>query len=87
MLKDIVKQQSEGMRALATSGVIGLHMVSGPLVGAAIGIGLDIWLNISPWGKLTFLFIGICAGYLNVWRDMKELARKQKKASDNLAKE
>ena len=43
-LKDIFKQQSKGMESLATTGTIGMHMVSGPLVGFAIGYGLDAWL-------------------------------------------
>lgn len=74
--KDILKQQQTGMEALATTGVIGLHLVSGPLVGFAIGYGLDYWLGISPWGKLLFLFIGIAAGFLNVYRDTRHLLRK-----------
>lgn len=74
--KDILKQQQTGMEALATTGVIGLHLVSGPLVGFAIGYGLDYWLGISPWCKLLFLFIGIAAGFLNVYRDTRHLLRK-----------
>lgn len=74
--KDILKQQQSGMEALATTGVIGLHLVSGPLVGFAIGYGLDYWLGITPWGKLIFLFIGIVAGFLNVYRDTRHLLKK-----------
>lgn len=74
--KDILKQQQTGMEALATTGVIGLHLVSGPLVGFAIGYGLDYWLGTSPWGKLIFLFIGIAAGFLNVYRDTRHLLHK-----------
>lgn len=78
-VKDIFGQQREGMRALATNGVIGLHFVSGPLVGAAIGFGLDWWLNAGNWLILTFLFIGIGAGFLNVWRDTRALLGKMEK--------
>lgn len=77
--KDFMSAQSDGMRAMATSGVIGLHLVSGPLVGFAIGYALDAWLDTSPWCKLVFLFIGIGAGFLNVWRDTQELLRKLEK--------
>ena len=62
-LKDIFKQQSKGMESLATTGTIGMHMVSGPLVGFAIGYGLDAWLETGPWLKLVFLVIGIIAGF------------------------
>lgn len=54
-------------------GVIGLHMVSGPLVGVAIGYGLDVWLETGPWCKLIFLLVGIGAGFLNVYRDSRRL--------------
>ena len=74
--KDFLKQQQSGLEAMANTGVIGLHLVSGPAVGFAIGYGIDYWLHTSPWGKLIFLFIGIAAGFLNVYRDTKALLRK-----------
>lgn len=72
-------QQRDGMRAMASTGLIGLHMASGPLVGVAIGYGLDAWLLTGPWGKLVFLFIGIGAGFLNVWRDTRQLLRRMER--------
>lgn len=74
--KDFLKQQQTGMEAMANTGVIGLHLVSGPAVGFAIGYGIDHWFGTSPWGKLVFLFIGIAAGFLNVYRDTQALLRK-----------
>ena len=76
LFKDFLKQQQTGMEAMANTGVIGLHLVSGPAVGFAIGYGIDRWLGTNPWGKLIFLFIGIAAGFLNVYRDTKALLRK-----------
>ncbi|MBO4300656.1 MAG: AtpZ/AtpI family protein [Desulfovibrio sp.] len=75
-LGEILRQQKSGLEAMSNVGVIGLHLVSGPIVGFAIGYGLDVWLGISPWGKLIFLFIGIGAGFLNVYRDTQLLLRK-----------
>lgn len=69
-------QQQEGMRAMATSGIIGLHLVSGPLVGFCLGYAVDFFLPVSPWGKLCGLFVGIGAGFLNVFRDTQCLVRK-----------
>lgn len=74
--KDFFGQQRDGMQAMATTGVIGLHLVSGPLVGFAIGYGLDAWLGTSPWCKIGFLLVGIGAGFLNVYRDTQALLRK-----------
>ena len=78
--KDILKQQQTGLEALSSAGVIGLHMVSGPLVGIAIGYGIDHWFGTHPWGKLVFLFIGIGAGFLNVYRDTQWLLKKMSSA-------
>lgn len=74
--KDVLKQQQSGMQALATTGTIGLHLVSGPLVGFAIGYGLDYWLGTAPWCKLAMFFVGIGAGFLNVYRDTQILLNK-----------
>jgi len=76
MFKDILRQQQSGMDAMVGPGIIGFHMVSGPLVGFCIGYGLDYWLNTDPWGKLVFLAIGIVAGFLNVYRDSRRLVKK-----------
>lgn len=75
-MNDFLSSQRDGIRAMANTGVMGLHMVSGPAVGFAIGYGLDIWLGTAPWCGLVFLFVGIGAGFLNVWRDAQSLIRK-----------
>lgn len=80
---DFFAQQREGMSAMAGVGVIGLHMASGPIVGFAIGYGLDLWLPIAPWGKIGFLLLGIGAGFLNVWRDTRVLLQKMDQSSPN----
>lgn len=71
--REILQQQQRGLEFMGSVGVIGLHMVSGPLVGFGIGYGLDYWLDSGPWGKLIFLIIGIGAGFLNVYRDSRQL--------------
>ena len=76
MFKDILRQQQYGMESMAGPGVIGFHLVSGPLVGFCMGYGLDYWLDTGPWGKLVFLLIGIAAGFLNVYRDSRRLLKK-----------
>lgn len=74
--KDIWHTQKQGMEGLASVGVIGMHMVSGPLVGVGIGYFLDWWLGTGPWLKLVFLVIGVGAGFLNVYMDTKGLISK-----------
>lgn len=77
-----LKTKSSTFDTLATAGTIGLHMVSGPMVGFAIGYGLDYWLGTSPWFKLIFLLIGIGAGFLNVYEDSKRLLRRMQADDD-----
>ena len=45
-------------------------------MGVAIGFGLDSWLGTGPWMKIIFLFVGIGAGFLNVYRDSRRLLQK-----------
>ena len=73
IFRDFLSQQQAGMSALASAGVIGLHMVSGPLVGFGLGYALDWFFGCHPWGKIIFLIVGIGAGFLNVYRDTKIL--------------
>lgn len=82
---ELARQQRDGMAAMATVGVIGLHLVSGPLVGFAIGYALDLWLGLT-WCKLTCLLVGIGAGFLNVWRDTRELLQKMEKETTTRTK-
>ncbi|MDR0816063.1 MAG: AtpZ/AtpI family protein [Desulfovibrio sp.] len=86
MFKDFLQQQKDGMEAMAGLGVIGLHLVSGPLVGVCIGYGLDYWLGSGHWCKLFFLLVGIVAGFLNVYRDTRRLLKKMAAQDAHTAK-
>jgi ATP synthase protein I len=54
-----------GTSAVAFGMRIGLELVA---VGVAIGLGLDRWLGIRPWGMLAGFFLGVAAGMVNVYR-------------------
>ncbi len=47
---------------------IGTELVAGVVVGVAIGLGLDYWLETRPWFMILFFFLGAGAGMLNVYR-------------------
>lgn len=74
--RDFLKVQKQGLQGMTSVGVIGLHMVSGPLVGVVIGYFLDKWLGTGPWLKLVFLVVGIGAGFLNVYVDTSRLVKR-----------
>jgi ATP synthase protein I len=44
------------------------ELVAGVVVGAGLGLLVDHWLGISPWGLILFLMLGFAAGVLNVAR-------------------
>ena len=66
------------INSLSHAGTIGLHMVSGIVVGTLIGWGLDSWLETSPWLTGIFMILGIVAGFKNVYVDTKRLIARQK---------
>lgn len=70
------------LNALSQAGTIGLHLVSGIVVGAAIGYGLDRWFETSPTCLLIFMFVGIVAGFKNVYVDTKRLLAAQKREDE-----
>jgi ATP synthase protein I len=62
-----------GDRATTASGYarglrLSSELVAGVVVGAGLGLLLDHWLGISPWGLIVFLLLGFAAGVLNVVR-------------------
>ena len=60
---------------LGTASTMGLHMVSGPVVGGGLGWLVDHWLGSWPVGSGIGLLLGMAAGFRNVWIDARYLAR------------
>ena len=58
-------------------GTIGLHLVSGIIVGTFIGYMLDNYLKTSPWFTIIFFFLGIIAGFYNMYKDAKRYIEKE----------
>lgn len=68
---------------MGTVGTIGLHMVSHPAVGAVAGYFLDDWLGTKPWMFITFLILGVIAGFRAVYADTKKVMRNQDKEDND----
>ena len=45
---------------------LGTELVAAGVVGTIIGFILDNWFGTKPWFIITFFFIGVIAGMLNV---------------------
>ena len=80
-----VKKQQWNLRegglldAAGRASVLGLHLVSGMIVGGAIGDFLDKWLGTGPWLKCVFFALGLGAGVRNLYLDAKLLLKAQEK--------
>lgn len=77
--KEYVKAKQSFMDTMGTAGTIGLHMVSGPMVGFGLGWLAEWLLNTgTPWPKLIGLLIGIVAGFINVYEDSQRLLKRMR---------
>ena len=82
---------------LGTASTMGLHMVSGPIVGGGLGWLIDHWLGSWPVASSIGLLLGLIAGFRNVWADARYLAhsnavldeerRKQEEAAQTAEKQ
>ncbi len=52
---------------------VGLNLVVSICVGLAIGYFLDKYLGTAPWMMVVFFFLGLIAGFRELWK----LAKKQ----------
>lgn len=73
--KNLSGQQNEKpvFRQLLEASSVGIHLVLATFVGLAMGYGLDKLFNTSPYLTVSFLFIGIIAGFM----ELVKIAKKQ----------
>lgn len=65
------KPESDFAYAAKTGFRVGTELVSGVVVGAAVGYVLDRIFDSRPLLLIIFLFLGGVAGFLNVYRFVK----------------
>lgn len=54
-------------RSLATVSSMGISVVLAIAIGVWFGLTLDRWFDTKPWFFYIFLFIGIAAGFKNIY--------------------
>ena len=70
--------------ALGTASTMGLHMVSGPIVGSTLGYLCDAYIfNSWPYGSIIGFVLGVIAGFRNVHADAKLLQKRQDEMDNN----
>ena len=67
--------QASLWRQLAGLSSLGITFAAAIAIGAAIGIGLDRWLETSPWFTIFFFLFGVAAGFANLLKDLKRWGR------------
>ncbi len=63
-------------------GTIGLHLVSGIIVGVFVGYMLDKFFKTSPWLTIIFFFFGVAAGFYNMYKDAKRYIEKEEREEE-----
>ncbi len=72
------RPESDFAYATKTGFRVGTELLSGVLVGAALGYFLDKLFDTKPLLLIIFLFFGGAAGFLNVYRFVKNEEQRKK---------
>lgn len=73
-------KKNKHFEALGLASIMGIHMVSGVIVGMGMGYYLDKVFGTKPWLLLVFLIFGVIAGYRNMFREMQRIQKKEAEA-------
>jgi ATP synthase protein I len=55
------------IRQIGVLSTVGLTMVFATVIGLYVGLKIDEWLDTGPWFTAAFLFLGIFAGFKNLF--------------------
>lgn len=57
---------------------IGINLVISSAVGLFIGLYIDKWLHTKPVFMFLFFVIGIAAGFIQIYREIKKIGQDSK---------
>ncbi|MBI5682814.1 MAG: AtpZ/AtpI family protein [Deltaproteobacteria bacterium] len=63
----MVKESQRPLKKWALLGSVGMSLVLATFIGLYIGIYLDGLFSTQPWLTITFLILGIIAGFRNIY--------------------
>ena len=78
MLKKSLKENEKRGLFMGSAFRLGTELVAAVVVGTIIGFILDNWFDTKPWFIITFFFIGVIAGIMNVIRVAKNMQKEDK---------
>jgi len=73
-------KKNKHFESMGLAYMMGIHLVSGVIVGFVMGYYLDKYFGTKPWLTLIFLIFGIIAGYRNMFRELKRIQKKEAEA-------
>ena len=76
--KQITKNGSNAA-SLGKALKISTELVAAVVVGTTLGFILDNWFDTRPWLTISFFFMGVAAGILNVIKSAKNMHKNLKK--------
>ena len=76
-----LKEKNQGTNAasLGKALKISTELVASVFVGTIIGFLLDSWFDTKPLLTVSFFFMGVAAGILNVFKSAKKMNKKLQK--------
>ena len=77
--KKQVKNKSSNVTSLGKALKISTELVAAVVVGTTLGFILDNWFDTRPWLTISFFFMGVVAGILNVIKSAKNMHKNFKK--------
>ncbi|MEI6206138.1 MAG: AtpZ/AtpI family protein [Desulfuromonadales bacterium] len=72
-------QKRELLQSLAIVSSMGISVALAIAIGVWLGLALDRWFGTKPWFFFIFLFVGIAAGFKNIY----VIARRESQKEDD----
>ena len=77
--KKQIKNNGSNAVSLGKALKISTELIAAVVVGTTLGFILDNWFDTRPWLTISFFFMGVAAGILNVIKSAKNMHKNFKK--------